>query len=248
MPQFGDDIYLGPALGPNPEFSSSGNPAPMSQGVGPMGRVYVWDVVPAAPVTNCLATAQAVGAAGNLALTFSLGGVTRVTRPDGSFGYVLDCPRAVVMVSSGAGDTTQTATISGFDYMGAAMTARITLNGVSPVSTLKAFKSITQIAMSAACAGNVSAGTNSVLGIPVRVTDRGYTDPSWNNTLARDAGTLVVADQTSPATLTTGDVRGTYLPSSAADGSKRLIMGIMLPALAVGPQATRIGAFGVPQV
>ncbi len=36
------------------------------------------------------------------------------------------------------------------------------------------------------------------------------------------SGTLVVADETSPATATTGDVRGTYAPSSNADGTKRL--------------------------
>lgn len=35
-------------------------------------------------------------------------------------------------------------------------------------------------------------------------------------------GTIVVADETSPATITTGDVRGTYTPTSNADGTKRL--------------------------
>jgi hypothetical protein len=49
------------------------------------------------------------------------------------------------------------------------------------------------------------------------------------------------------ATTTTGDVRGTYLPSSAPDGVKRLVMTIALPAIAVGPNATRIGALGVNQ-
>ena len=44
-----------------------------------------------------------------------------------------------------------------------------------------------------------------------------------------------------------GDVRGTYVPSSACDGTKRLVMGVLLPALAVGPNATRAGALGVNQ-
>ena len=65
--------------------------------------------------------------------------------------------------------------------------------------------------------------------------------------MARDAGTFAAADTTSPATTTTNDVRGTYVPSSAPDGAKRLVMGILLPALAVGPNATRIGALGVNQ-
>ena len=42
----------------------------------------------------------------------------------------------------------------------------------------------------------------------------------WNNTLAQDAGTFVAADATSPATSATGDPRGTYLPSSASDGTR----------------------------
>jgi len=37
------------------------------------------------------------------------------------------------------------------------------------------------------------------------------------------------------------------LPSSAADGIKRLVMEIALPAIAAGPNATRIGALGVTQ-
>lgn len=245
--QISDDIYLGPALGPNPGFGTDGNPAPMSQGVGPVGRYYCWESVPAAPVTNAIATAQAVAGAANLVLTFGLGGTTRITNPQGVLVTVLDVPRAVTLVSSSAGDTSQTATVSGTDFYGQPMTARVTLTGTAAVNTLKAFKTITGIAISAATAGNISAGTTSILGIPVRVIDRGYMDPSWNNTLARDAGTAVVADVTTPATSLTGDVRGTYLPSSAADGTKRLICDISLSGIQVGPQATRIGAYGVTQ-
>ena len=34
------------------------NPSPMSIGVGPLGRVYVWDVVPQAAVANNIAASQ----------------------------------------------------------------------------------------------------------------------------------------------------------------------------------------------
>ena len=85
------------------------------------------------------------------------------------------------------------------------------------------------------------------LGSPVRIPNAGYVARAgWNDTLAEDAGTLVDAVATTPST-TTGDVRGTYVPSSACDGTKRLVMGILLPALAVGPNATRAGALGVNQ-
>lgn len=245
--QVSDDIFMGPALGPNPSFGTDGNPAPMSQGVGPMGRYYLFDLVPLAPATNNLAVAQAVAGAANLTLVAGAG-VTSKTLPTGSVAFVLDCARCLTIVSANAGDTTQTATFAGFDYYGQPMTARVTLNGTAAVTTLKAFKVLTSVAISAATAGNISVGTTSILGFPVRVTDRGYVDAGWNNVLAPDAGTLTVADQTSPATLATGDVRGTYLPTSAADGSKRLVADIGIPGIGSGPQATRIGAYGVTQL
>ena len=74
----------------------------------------------------------------------------------------------------------------------------------------------------------------------------------WNGAAVTVNSTNVgVADTTSPATTSTTDVRG-YVKaaglSGAADGTKRLVMAIALPAIAVGPNATRVGAFGVTQV
>ena len=37
------------------------------------------------------------------------------------------------------------------------------------------------------------------------------------------------------------------VPSSAADGSKRLVVAVLLTAIQVGPNATRAGALGVNQ-
>jgi hypothetical protein len=86
-----------------------------------------------------------------------------------------------------------------------------------------------------------------VLGIPVRVANIAYVaSVKSNNTLAQDAGTFVAAD-TATATTTTGDVRGTYVPATASNGIVRTVMGILLPAIAVGPNATRVGALGVTQ-
>jgi hypothetical protein len=115
------------------------------------------------------------------------------------------------------------------------------------VSGKKAFFQISSVTASGASVVTVAVGTTDILGAPLRITDAGYiTRAGWNNTLAEDAGTFVAA-ATLTATTTTGDVRGTYLPSSAADGIKRLVMGIALPAIAAGPNATRIGALGVTQ-
>lgn len=238
-----DNIYLGSAP---TSMGANESPSPMDLGVGPLGRVYVFDVVPLVLQAAGLAAAQAVAGAGNLTLTAGTGVTTSVV--NGTTRYTLDTPRCVSLVSANAGDTTQTATVSGFDQYGQAMTATVALNGTNTVASTKAFKSVTQIAISAATAGNISAGYNDKLGLPVRLLDVGYiTSVKWAGALAQDAGTAVAADVTSPATAATTDVRGCYTPSSAANGSRRLVMTIAVPAIACGPTATRIGALGVTQ-
>lgn len=242
--QVSDDLYLGPVIRGG---AVSDGPSQMDVGIGPMGRVYIFDVVPLTLQTSGLAAAQAVGAAGNLTLTAGTG-VTTSVDANGVTRYVLDTPRTVSIDSANAGDTTQTATVYGYDVYGQAMSEAVALNGTTEVYTLKAFKSVYRIAISAATAGNINAGFTDTLGLPVRVTNAGYIiSAKWNNTLADDAGTFVAADTTSPATTTTNDVRGTYVPSSAADGSKRLVMAIAIPAIGCGPNATRVGALGVTQ-
>jgi hypothetical protein len=115
------------------------------------------------------------------------------------------------------------------------------------VNGKKAFFQIRSITISGSPVVTVAVGTTDILGAPVRITNAGYiARAGWDNTLAEDAGTFVAA-VTTAATTTSGDVRGTYVPSSAPDGSKRLVVGVLLPAIAVGPQATRTGALGVTQ-
>lgn len=234
--QISDDLMLGPVVSGK---TNSDGPSPMGMGVGPMGRVFVWDVVPLALNLTGLALAQAVAGAGNLTLTAGTG----VTLVNGEL--VLDCARCVDVVSSGA-DTTQTVTFYGTDEYGQAMSQAVTLNGTNRVATTKAFKKVRSIAVSAATAGNISAGTTDVLGIPYRVVSRDYISFNYNATVGLLAA-VTVANQTSPATTTTGDVRGTVALASASDGAKRLVAMLAMPAIACGPNATRIGALGVTQ-
>jgi len=223
------------------------NPSPMSVGVGPLGRVYIWDVVPQAKLTTNIVAAVITTAT---TLTLAAGaGVTSATITGGGTGLQLDCPRAVSTTTGAGTPTSVNITVSGYDYYGQAMSEVIATGTVASttVSGKKAFYQIASVTSSGASVVTVAVGTTDILGAPLRITDRGYvTRAGWDNTLAEDAGTMTVA-ATLTATTTTGDVRGTYLPSSAADGIKRLVMGIALPAIAAGPNATRIGALGVTQ-
>ena len=222
------------------------NPSPMSVGVGPLGRIFVWDIVPQAAVTNNIATA----ASPTSAYTLTAGtNVKSVVLTNGSTGLQLDCPRAVA-VTIGAGTiTNRNVTINGFDYYGQAM-SEVIATGTTQSTTVngkKAFYVVTSATVSGAVGATTALGTTDILGIPVRVFNVAYVaSVKSNNTLAQDAGTFVAA-ATETATTTTGDVRGTYVPATASNGIVRTVMGILLPAIAVGPNATRVGALGVTQ-
>ena len=238
MGQQVDDLWMGAATGPQTSgWASSGNPGVIGQGVGPLGRTYVFDIVPAALSATAVCAAQAVAAAGNATINgaSATGGVA-----------TFDVARNVSIVSSSASDTTQTVTVTGTDYYGQAQTSRLTINGTTTVNGLKSFKTITQVAVSALFVGNLSVGSTDIFGLPYRVTDAGYLlRTGWNNTVADNAGTFTAAD-TATASVTTGDVRGTFLPAStAANGSRRLVIAIGLTAIQAGPTATQTGAIGV---
>lgn len=242
--QISDDLFLGAANVLIPPAADQ--PSPTTNGVGPMGRVYIWDVVPLTLQAAGLAASQTPAGAGPLVLTAGTG-VTVSQNAKGETLYTLDVPRCVTVTSGGAAAVANF-TINGYDQYGQPMTQTIAGPSTSTVATTKAFKSIVSIVGTGAASAAVTAGFNDKLGMPFRVPNIGYiVSVKWNSTLADDAGTAVAADTTSPATATTTDVRGCYTPSSAADGTKRLVMCIALNALACGPQATRIGAAGVTQ-
>jgi hypothetical protein len=311
------------------------NPSPMDLGVGPLGRTYVWDVVPQALTANNIAASQTPAAAGALTLTAGTS-VKSVTTSAGVAALALDVPRAVSVTTAtaavatlssvvitgtggqisftsqaglvsgqrmtisgtlgGTGTITGytnpttyiltavtattatltttagaavvttagtptgltytlgvapvTVTVSGYDYYGQAMSEAITSSAAvsTAVTGLKAFYLVTSVSVSAATGTALTVGTADVFGCPVRFFDKSYVlRYGWNNGTTDDtSGTLTVAD-TATATTITGDVRGTFAPSSAADGIKRAVVTLALPAIAVGPNATRVGALGVTQ-
>jgi len=220
-----------------------GDPSPVSLGVGPLGRVYIWDTIPQTLQTANVAASQTASGAGAITLTAGTS-TTSVVRNDGTTVIQLDVPRALQVNCS---TTARAFTVSGYDYYGQAMTETITVAiAGTAVFGKKAFYQVS----GATIAGSATAcviGTSDVIGFPVRVIDAGYLISNvWNNTLDNDAGTFAAAI-TATASSTTGDVRGTYKPSSATDGTKRLVCAIAVPAIASGPNATRTGALGVTQ-
>jgi hypothetical protein len=223
------------------------NPSPMETGIGPMGRLYVFDCIPVTSNSANICASQTPAAAGSLTLlTTSLLGVRFVLTASGAPVIQLDCPRAVSATLAGGGTPT-TITITGFDEYGQRMSEAITTVAGATTNGKKAFFQISGVTTSAGTGAAVTVGTTQLIGLPVRVTSGVYiSHVGWDTGFAIDTGTLAVADSAT-ATTTTGDVRGTFSPTSAPNGIRRLVLGIMLPAIASGPNATRLGAFGVNQ-
>jgi hypothetical protein len=224
-----------------------GDPAPMDRGVGPLGRIYVWDVIPQALAANNIAASQTPAAAGTITLTAGAG-VKSVTTNNGTV-LQLDVPRAVSVTTGAGSPASANFTVSGYDYYGQPMSEVIASSGTAStaVNGKKAFYQISGVTVSGGTTVAITMGTTDILGLPVRVTNVAYiASVKTNSTLAQDTGTFVAA-ATATATTTTGDVRGTYVPGTASDGINRTVMAILLPAIAVGPNATRVGALGVTQ-
>jgi hypothetical protein len=197
-----------------------------------MSPINVYDIVPVALSATAVAAAQAVAAAGNLTINGASAASGVAT---------LDVPRAVSIVSSGAGDTSQVATVYGTDTYGISMSEAITFNGTTTVNGKKAFKTITRVAISAALAGNASVGSTDIFGLPYRANSRNYVLTAWNAAFVT-TGTFTAAVATDPATTTTGDVRGTYAVPDAANGTKRLTLWVN-----IFDDDTQTGLYGVTQ-
>lgn len=194
-----------------------------------MSPINVYNVVPVALDADGICAQQTLASAGNALLNGALASGGTVT---------LDVPRNVIIDAAGA--ATAVLTITGTDVYGIPMSEAITLNGTTAVAGKKAFKTITSIAASAA-ATDFFVGTGDVFGLPIRANSRNYVLTAWDGAFVT-TGTFVAAVTTSPATTTTGDVRGTYSVPDAADGTKRLTLWVF-----VLDDDTQTGLYGVTQ-
>lgn len=253
--QVSDDIYLGGFPGGGLNSATLDAPSAASSpiwkfGIGPAGRVVATNFVPLTASASNTAASQPMSAGVGLTLTAGTG-VTLGTAPDGSGRAVIvfDVPRCVSLASTSDLHLINF-TIVGYDYIGRRQTQTRVGPNNNTVNTLKAFKSILSITPDTTDgAHNVTAGTADIFGLPWLVADAVYvTSVRWANTLAQDAGTLVNADATGPATALTGDPRGTYAPSSASNGTNRLLLAVHLSGGQAGPQSTLANVLGVTPV
>lgn len=185
-----------------------GGAAGVSDSGAPMPRVIPWhdrylDLgSPVALSAVGLRAAAAVAAAGSLVLLQTS----------------LDVPRNITIASSGV-DTARVFTITSKDEYGRTVVETITGVNAATVAGKKAHKSAITVSVDAACAGNISIGWGNVLGLPIFLNSAVFVSKELQDAAVAAAGTFVYGDVTQPSA-TTGDVRGTYVPNAAPDGTK----------------------------
>lgn len=177
---------------------------------------------PVALSTTALRAAAAIGGAGAVTLIAA--------------ATTFDVPRNVTTTSSG-NDSGTTYTVTGEDDYGNTVVENIAGGNIATSQGNKAFKKITSIVASGAGTGNISFGFGDKLGFPVHVPGAGNIVREILDGAAATAGTLA-AGSTSTQTATTGDVRGTYIPNSATNGSRtyEVLLALAEPTYRGGPQ------------
>lgn len=157
--------------------------------------------------------------------------------------------RALQFVSGG-NDSGITFTVNGFDLFGFPMSETRAGANIGTATFQKAFKYVQSITHTGSVATTLTIGTTDIIGTPLRTDFWGDLALVWNNNWVTAPGTgYVAANTTSPATASTGDVRGTVnvsatTPGSASDGVKRLQLFLSPP---LGNMVSVNGLFGVTQ-
>ena len=162
------------------------------------------------------ATADADGYVASQNLTaagvFSVNTTFAAAKAAAALNGSADVPRNVVAAWTG----TAVLTVTGTDEYGNVV-RESSASGVA-FTGKKAFKTVTAVSVSADVTA-LTVGTGTVLGLPVFLADAGDVVKEIMDGATATAGTLAAGVLTTPSA-TTGDVRGTYSPNSAPNGSR----------------------------
>lgn len=120
--------------------------------------------------------------------------------------------RNLVVTASTATGGTAVIAFTGYDVWGQFMTEAITASGTTQVGGKKAWKYILAATPNTTQIANFTIGFGDTFGLPIRC-DEGQTLQAWAGNTALASVTGVATAVTSPATNTTGDVRGTITMS-----------------------------------
>lgn len=165
-----------------------------------MPRSKSYDIDPADVDADGISAAATLGAAGNLTLGGALTSGGTYTSADGAARQI--------SVTAAADDSARTLTVTGTDANGNAQTEAITGPNASTTESTKYWNTVTQIAIDAASAGNISVGTVDELASATYRLDNYSSVPALGQLDV--TGTINVTVQVSLA-----DPEGTYADQEA---------------------------------
>jgi hypothetical protein len=177
------------------------------------------------------ATASSTAVCASQAITAAAGATINGASASGGIA-TFDVPRNVVAAWTG----TAVVTVTGKDVYGNTI-KESSASGTS-LTGKKAFKSVTAVSTSADITG-ATVGNGDVLGLPVHLPNTAQILKELEDNAVATAGTAVAGlAVTTKSTATTADVRGTYDPNSACDGSKSftLVLALEDPEFTGNPQ------------
>jgi hypothetical protein len=173
--------------------------------------------------------------------------------PFGQTGAValVDPTRNIARAVSVTGSTSATGggfLFGGYDLYGQPQSELVTHPGGAVTQNgKKGWKFIASVTPEFTDAHSYSIGDADIYEFPIRVVEFPLSTVGWANAIIASATGFTPADTTSPATSTTGSVRGTYAVQSASDGTKVLQMFVTprVADLAVVTPGNMAGLFGV---
>lgn len=164
------------------------------------------------PIGNANAYAISQGAANAANPAIGIG-AAQVWNPIEAIARCL----SVTGVASGTGGVFRCV---GYDYFGQQMSEDITAgSGISTVYGKKAFKYVQSVTPQFSDAHNYSIGFGDTFGFHIRSDKWEYMNLFYNGAFISSSTGWTVADTTTPATRTTGDVRGTVQVSANGAGT-----------------------------
>ena len=136
--------------------------------------------------------------------------------------------------------------VSGYDLYGLPQTEAITVAaGAVTQNGTKAFKFISSVTPQVTSAEDYSVGTTDIYEFPIAVYEWGYSRAIWAGALETSSTGFTAADTTSPATSTSGSVRGTFTLPSASNGTTRLHLFASIAAYNAANANGTASVFGV---
>lgn len=182
---------------------------------------YTYVLQPQVLSFKCVVNSANTGGSGYLPIQGDLSPGTTLVNRDGVNILYLDCARNLQITRVGTTGA-PVAYIYGYDYGGVPMFEQVTFaSSATQAWGKKAFFAVSNVYVSVAdnawsvgVATGGGAGAHTSLGLPFYASDFGnLNSPTWNDTVMTEGTSLpftfVPGDTTSPATATTGDVRGT---------------------------------------